>query len=347
MADDEMPEVRELYGRTFGSAAEGAWIQRHRWELFENPAGLGKRWVARVDGNLSGFVAGLPVRMKIGGSVHHVLAPCDLMTSVESRGHSLGWRLLRRLVVDAGPLTCSLACSAAAGKLYDALDWKSLDVVPVAVRPRDLGAIGARLLSDKGIRLGRRGRAAAGAVGAALDRITWPRVRPDFCVTRAASVPDGIDALWHRVSIAFPVVGVRDRAFVKWRFFDDPAMTHDFIVARVHGELRGWAATAVVEKRGLAWGKLMDLFCDPFDRHTVRALLRGALSAFAERGAAIIVTKGLHPAIRSAIARYFPIRRRALPARVTWHGTPALASFVHDATGWHATHADGDEDMTP
>jgi hypothetical protein len=282
-----------------------------------------------------------------------------MMAAPEARGYNLGWRLTRRLAAECGSLACSFAYSEAAGKLYDALKWRALDLTPVALRPRDPGAYVARAL--RSLLDGRIGTAAARPLaravhaparlfGAVVDRATWPRVPTGFLVDRVDTASAAFDDIWRRAkaSAALGVAGVRDARFVDWRFFRDPTTKHVVLVARAGAEPRGYAAACVVTQRGLRYGKLMDLFCAPEDDAATRALLAAALRTLASLGAEVCITKGLHPAIRARLASHFPLRPRlpAAPARLQWLGDPALADRVYDAASWHATFADGDEDMS-
>jgi hypothetical protein len=357
--EGDMPEVLALYGRTFGEAARAAWERRFLWQFFENPAAQGrpaKLYVARVNGDLAAFLAGLPVRLSIMGVEHAVLMPCDMMAAPEARGYNLGWRLTSKLAAECGDLAFSLAHSDAAAKLYDALDWRPVDLWPVALRPRNPGALVARAFRKVlGVRadatlariIARCARRAGHVAGAAFDRATWPRIGRGWTVERVSHADDELDAMWRRLSGAFGVTGVRDRRFVEWRFVRDPGATHILMVARKASEIRGYAAVTTVVQRELVFGKVMDLFCDPTDPEAARALLRGALEALSELGADVCVRKGLHPGIRACLAPFFPLRARipSRPARLLWMGAAALAHVVYDAASWHVTHADGDEDM--
>lgn len=341
MVDADLPGVRDLYEATFGVAGRELWDRRRAWQFATPAAKLrpAKMLVAETNGDVRGFIAGMPVRVKVGDDIHAILLPCDLAVSPKATGYNLGWRLTRAIVAESGVLACSLAQSSAARKIYDALHWSAIDLAPVAWRPRDFGALAERFV-------GRR-IPLAGWVGSTIDRLAWPRIPSGISIREAERPSDDLDAFWESASKDHAVVGVRDRAFVTWRFFDDPCMRHVFLEARRAGVLVGWTAVTVVRRRGLAVGKIMDLFCRPTDDTAIRGLLRGALETLARNGAAICTTKGLHPAIRARIAPHFPIRRQTRPVRLDWRGDPALAPIVRDARSWHATHADGDEDMSP
>jgi hypothetical protein len=355
MSEADLPAVLALYEQTFGASRRASWERRRRWEFFDNPVAEEKPpkfLVAHAAEKLVAFLAGLPTRLKIAEGEHAVLLPCDMMASAEARGYNLGWRLTRMLSRSGGVLAHSLACSDAAGKVYNALDWRSIDLAPIAIRPRDVGAVGRKMIERAMPRIAQRFRGAlhgvglaAGILGGAIERITRPRVPRGFEVSEATETREDIDELWLAASPQFPIVGVRDRRFVRWRFLDDPNAHHVFLEARVRDRLRGWTAVTITSSRGLVLGKIMDLFCDPSDEDAVRALLAGALSALASRGAEVCVTKGLHPAIRARVARFFPFRRSSRPARLSWRGDTRLSPIIHDPASWHSTHADGDEDM--
>ncbi len=362
LAHSDLPAVHALYEATFGVRGARAWQRRYRWQFFDTPGAAvrpSKFFVATVSGELRGFVAAFPVRLKLGTESRVVLSPCDLMVAPAAAGFNLGWRLLRACARECGGHLTALSYSEATGKIFDALRAAAVPLAPLALRPIALGTLALRAL--------RQTRAAelldapslawvanhvasgANAVGAAISHATLPRMPAGYTVARASVVDEAYDDLWQRVSPSMPVVTVRDRSFVKWRFLDDPSFAHTLLEARDRsGELCGYAGSCVVTRGGLRYGKVMDLFCHPTSTDAADALLRGTLLALRGAGADLAVVKGLHPLLRRRARRFFYLAPRTPPppARVLVLSREPAAAMVLDAENWHVAHADGDDDFS-
>jgi hypothetical protein len=69
------------------------------------------------------------------------------------------------------------------------------------------------------------------------------------------------DALWQRLSEFYPLAAVRDRAFLRWRFFNHPRRRYTLYSYRtgLFGRLRAWAVVATEERTA----RIADLLLPP------------------------------------------------------------------------------------
>jgi hypothetical protein len=143
---------------------------------------------------------------------------------------------------------------------------------------------------------------------------------------------------------------VRDRAWVEWRFLDDPIFADTVLAARDRrGALTGYLAFRVTARPDLRVGRILDLFAPPDDVATIDALLHRALELTRADRADLVSCVGLHPTIRRRVRRYLYVTPARLdrPAWFLWKGDPSLAGRVHDAGAWHLSHADSDIGFSP
>src|SRR5207244_2923969 len=93
-------------------------------------------------------------------------------------------------------------------------------------------------------------------------------------VTAIAHAGDEFDALWQRISGAYTVLAVRDRAFVQWRFLDCPTAEQHLLLASRGREPLGYLAYRIHRDGEHTRAGVLDYFGAPDDRATAGALLQ-------------------------------------------------------------------------
>lgn len=359
-AEADRSGVESLYEITFGAGALALWRARHRWQYYDHPVCRrvpSRLWVADRGDKIVGFMAAFPMQLKVGASERTILLPCDLMVAKEARfGQNLGPRLMDTYLDASGGLGLSLAHSQGAATLFEKLGWQAKMLGPICMRPRTGHPIASRVLTAERMPARLKNlpwplvQGIASPLGtaalAALHLIHRPRRRHGVEVKRLGAFGADYDALWRELSPDFPIVGVRDRAFLQWRFMDDPCTEHTVFEARSARGLEGYVAVCFARARGLRFGRIMDLFCRPSDEHVIDSLLRAAIDHL-DRGAAdVIATRGLHPRIRQRVRRFLYLAPPSVQftARVLCRDA-SIAPLVYDEASWHTSHADGDEDF--
>lgn len=352
--------VEALYELTFGAEALRAFQARRHWQYFEHPACASDRsrfWVGARPDKVVAFLAAFPLRLKLGERERTILLPCDLMVAKEARfGPNLGARLINTCVEASAGFGLSLAHSRAAAKLFEHLGWQAKMLGPSYMRPQRGAPLTSRLLTAERMPARLKGlpwpllqRALSPLATAALSafhRVHRPRIRRGVKIERITSFGPEYDALWRALAPAFPIVGVRDRAFLEWRFVRDPCTKHALFAARTERGLAGYIGVCFAHARGVRFGRIMDLFCPPSDERVIDALLRAGLDHLEAGGAEVIATRGLHPALRGRVRRFLYLAPPSsqFTARV-FCADAGLAPFVYEEANWHACHADGDEDF--
>lgn len=349
----DLDEVSALYARAFGRTACAAWLARRDWQYLVNPAAasLPMQWVVALDdGRVVGSLAATPWRLKVGTAVVHGYFTGDLMVSPLARRGGVArqlWTAMMDQVVGYDvcafyhPVTghiaerCGYVPVGAAGRLARVL--APGPVVAERVRARLGGGAAARL---------------AGAVAGAAGSLATPFFglgaggdAPGLRIERATAADARFDELWARTAPTIPVLGVRDAAFVQWRFFDLPGCEHRVLTALdAEGTLRGYVALAVAEKDGLRLAYVLDLSCPATDALAIDALIVAAEREARAQGAAVVLTAGLFPTAGVALRqrRWLP-RRSAGPMLIYWRGDPSLAPLVVAEANWSLSLADGDD----
>lgn len=355
--DEDRTAVLTLYGRVFGEEARRRFERRWHWQFFGNPASQThppRMWVAEGPDGIVGFLASFPQRIKLGPRVAVVYHDCDLMVAAHARGHGIGRRLVQAYDSLPNPLSSCLAYAPRNGRIRQRSGYRAALLAPRYVRPYDLGAIVRFKLSEKVTPGGRLSRLAsvasalAGGLNGPLWLINrWRRPRSPAAITTedVAEVDTSFDRLWAELSPSFPVIAVRDRRFVHWRFAADPLHRHTMVGTwDTSGRLRGYAALRHTSSRDLRRTYLMDLFAAPDDRETVEALFAASIDRSEAAGTDCVYGLGLNPRLRELARRYLyaPLPSGRRPSWLLWKGDEELHDLVYDEGSWHVTLADSD-----
>ncbi|MBI4878421.1 MAG: hypothetical protein HY812_02005 [Planctomycetes bacterium] len=196
---------------------------------------------------------------------------------------------------------------------------------------------------------------AAGAVARPLLRLLGrlPRsLGPDARVRLVERFDGRADSLWERARERLPLAGVRDCAYLNWRFVDTPTRRHRVLVLENGAAWRGYA---VVEDGG-GRGWVVDLLAENEEAEDL--LLRGALQHLRERENPLVFLSAMPCArLRRMMARngLFPHPRKrpfrtATPfiVRLLRQDLEPSPQVLADPTQWYLLDGDRDvEHMSP
>lgn len=359
MVSDDLPRVHRLHSEVFGEHSLDLWRRRFAWQFERSPATKFRRsvlWVAEESEEILGFLASFPIRVSVAGRELVTLCPSDFMVSPRARGAGLGRRLVDAYSAETGDLAPALQYSPPSGRIFRKAGYRAVDAQSILLRPYSAGKLLALVLGERlegrspWVALQRSAMPAARMGGGfamrLINRLRRPVTDPALTVRTTTQAGEDFDNLWSALARQFPAVVVRDRAFVDWRFLQDPLRRHTVITARnARGDLLGYLALTTGTRRGVLLGYFMDLFTEPTASNVVDSLIAEALTLFERDEVAAVSCLGLHPEIQQRVARFLYVRREtlALPALLSWRGEPSIADVVYNASSWHLSYADGDE----
>jgi len=82
---------------------------------------------------------------------------------------------------------------------------------------------------------------------------------PDLEIAEISSFDDSFAVFWGRVRHRFPIMVVRDPAYLNWRFVDVPTREYTTFVARSDGQMRGFTVLRVAPLGQFSAGLIVDL----------------------------------------------------------------------------------------
>ena len=321
-----------------------------RWTFVDNPSGAGYIRLAVHDDQVVGQYAAIPMRFRVAGAhaTERIFAmSCDTMTHPAYQKQGIFVTLAQELYAEIASrhgVTTVFGFPNDSSRVgfVGKLGWFDVHLFPLRVKPIQSRRVlqryvGSRLLS--------------GALGGVADlayRLVTPRVRePRRCrIEPLAGFDERFDALWERHADLAPVIQVRNRAYLDWRYCGAPVFEYRSFAVHVDGRLEGYFVVRVLELFDLPFAALVDLFpCPLVDDEITREVLAAAQLHAAREGAAFL-TALLPPAHAHHLRRFgfLTVPDRLNPRR--WHFgarcAPADEPLLRDVGNWYITYGDAD-----
>ncbi|HEY6421593.1 MAG TPA: GNAT family N-acetyltransferase [Candidatus Binataceae bacterium] len=310
------------------------------------------------DHEVLGMICSFPQLFQVGGTQQWVSVECDWIVHPDYRNRHFSFRMANRLrseyvlgvgwrgvnaqrIVDnrddaVGPKQNSSQPFPTAAKrlvpLVKPFDWRYL-----ATRYTQSGFLrsAAKLL-------------ASGA--GPLRRVFAGRALiPGVSVVRIESFDDAVNRLWERACRDYPVMAVRDRRYLNWRFAARPDARYTMLAAVKGPATIGYLIFRVRNDDDQPIGYLVDYLVENRSAAIFSLLLRNAEDELLRYGVKAIMCTVATPPYRGALIRhgYFPVPLRTRgyfgAARNTFD--PRLQVFT-DLRKWFVTMGDGDLEMS-
>jgi len=176
---------------------------------------------------------------------------------------------------------------------------------------------------------------------------------PGLEMAEVDSFDDSFAVFWDRVQHRYPVMVVRDPAYLNWRFADAPAGEYTTFAARSDGQIRGFAVLGVAPLGRFTAGLVMELLVEASaeGRAAGRLLLDQAYAYATERDVDLLAALALRHTDESRLlrSRGFWVCPRFLEPRpfrlvVRCYDEEASPSrLAYDLRNWFVTMGDCDD----
>lgn len=336
---DPAAERERIMSVLAGSLPAAALWDRFDWLYLENPEGPALVWLAEQDGVALGTSAAHRRRMRVDGRVVPVLLLGDFGVDPTQRSLGPALRLLRATLapVEDGSVALSYDFSNAAMQaVYRRMGMTTLGhserwMLPVSItqllrerlgrKPLTtmVGGVGDLLLQGRRVLQG-------GADGVQIERLY------DVCGAEF----DRLDA---RLAPPAGVVGVRDAAYLNWRYRRNPVWRHEIICARRGDELAGYVVLRPTAPSVLS---VLDLAGE--DEQVSRALVTAASDwAQARHSAALHAEVLAEGPAAQLLQRLGFVRREAQPGPIVCRPADSPHhALLDDAAQWWLLGGDRD-----
>lgn len=345
------PGIAALLDRTFGAQPrdrrERLWAWRNEANAI-SACDMPSFLVGDVHGEIVGVQGLLPLRVRAGAETILAACSCDLAAAPSARGCGLQLKhMAMSPALSALPLTTS--ANAAANRLTRALGGEALEPARVKyIKPLRVGGLLAARARRRAPRGGAALQRAAGfvdsGINAALmlfDKLSRGAGAPGMRIEEIAHFDSRFDVLWERIASRYPVLIVRDAAYLEWRYARYPFTGIESFALMAGEELRAYAVIQLaVDEDGLTAASLLELFgeeaaLEPLLAEAIRRAVRARASYLAAKSSSAELDRLL--------------KSRGFLARAGEHSPytykvnrPDLAELLRDAANWYISLGDGD-----
>jgi len=325
--------VAALYHRMYGPNAEAS-LLRWQWQYERNPNlpdGIPLIWLLRLDGEVIGQYATMPVMLAVNGREIDAAWGMDVMITPEYQRGGFGRIMFEKWDHNTGA-SIGIGLTDASAGLFKKLKWGDMGRVPRLIKPLSARAPAApKRLVDR--------------VSRSIRNLAT-RLRPmGGDVRHVRRFDDGVTRLWERVKSRFAFAVRRDAAYLNWKFVDAPHLKYAFATLVRDGETHGYVAIRHVEQADLRVTILADFLADPDDPAAFRALLRWvdreALAARSDLVRVFTTHAGFLRILRSA---GYLDRDPAMRFVAKINAFEVPTSYYDSSAAWHVTVGDSDSD---
>jgi|GEM_PF-704855 hypothetical protein len=263
---ENLPETIDLTKEYYGDS----WISDLnflRWQYEANPAGPVVMQLARdVETNqLAGQYVVIPMRFKSNQETIHGTLSLNTLTRQAYTGQGIFTGLAKNVYKDCAEHGIEFCYGFPNPNSYPGftrkLGFTDLGSVPLLLRPLNPKA----LVKEK-----------FGSLLAPLALPFQPFFKVKNRLTDSSSYEiypltttnlSEMDIFWSKVQDKYPTMGIRDAAYIRWRYYDIPLRDYQVYGVRIrqseHSELLGYIVGRCTEVAGIASGMIVDFLVDP------------------------------------------------------------------------------------
>jgi len=328
----DLSSLRDAVGASIGDDRYIA------WQYDRNPLAVADRrtlFVHLRDGRVEGQVGARLVRLKAGSSEIAAHWITNLVVSPGSQKRGIGTALHRACAGETG-IGLALDVSAAGERVLFREGAVSVAMVPMYIR-----VLSASVLFEKRRVKGRTIFAPFVSRGlGALDGRAARLLRADpIRLVEVERFGASADEVWRDCARHYPVLVRRDRAYLNWRFADDPVHRYRLFEVRRGAYPVGIAVLRVGAWGGIPAGFVVDYLCAPAD---AEPLFAACLQIFRDAGVAAVYCLHKNP-VSTGMLRRLGFLRRDSGLRLLVCGEDGRG-LVTDGSGWFVTLGDSNVD---
>jgi len=268
------------------------------WQYQRNPAGPAIATLAREaeTGRLVGQVATIPIRVRLSGKVRVASLSLDPVIDPAYQGSGVLAGLLKdvcALSAEEGiALTYGFPNQASHLTFVNKAGFTNLGSVPLLVRPLNPERLAAKTTHSR-----------VPAKTASVARRVWrtpapvppQKAVPGLEIMEVDSFESSFVLLWDRIQHRFPVMVVRDPAYLNWRFAGVPGRRYTTFAARSEDEIRGFIVLRAAPLGEFSAGLIVELVVEASaeGRAAGRLLIDKAYSYFEDQDLDILASLAL------------------------------------------------------
>jgi hypothetical protein len=165
------------------------------------------------------------------------------------------------------------------------IGWKKVVELPVLVYPIRFQGIVDRYLHFQSLSL-LLGGAARFFHFLIFQRLIRAKQNEGIEIGQVDRLDDQFDQFWKKAAALYPIIGIRDKNYMTWRYFQHPTRTYTLYRAISNGEMRGYIVLRKVELLNFNSAVIVDLLA--LDGEAVSALVKRGIQHSQQEGADLL-----------------------------------------------------------
>lgn len=299
------------------------------WER-DNPS----VWVAKVDGEIAGQLAAVPVELNLAGEQYRAIWILDLIVSPDFRRRGIA-KKLALASIDYCPFVLGINTSRQhSTELLEGLGWNIFTKIPRYQK---------MLFPGNAVRQIARFRSLASAVNAAFAPVRGGYAESEN-VKLIETFDSSFDAMWAEARGQWPCSVSRTSRMLEWQFCRQPGKKFEILACIENGRLRGYTVVffRTANKYGVIEKASISDICYTPDQadETIAMLLDASVKLAIERKAGTLVTDVIDERVESCLKHsgFWKVKSDVqLLANVPHH-----QDVVYNAKNWFLTRGDSD-----
>jgi len=259
-----------------------------RWEFQEGPDGKGWIYIVEDKNKIIGHFADIPRRFSVQGEVALGTLSCDLMVHPDywRRGvfAAMGRYGIQRVMKENGLFLTAYPIRSETIHGLKKIGWKEVVDLPVLVHPIRFSGILNRFFHFRLLSLSLGG--AARVFYFLLFGSKKNREMEEIGIEEVTGLDDEFDLFWQKAISLFPIMGVRNRNYLTWRYLQHPTRSYTIYRAIENRETRGYIVLRKVELLEFNSAVIVDLLA--LDESTVSALVERGIQHSRQEGADLL-----------------------------------------------------------
>jgi GNAT superfamily N-acetyltransferase len=284
-----MEEIFSLRRDAFGEMERDKLDPRFwRWQFMEGPAGKALIHIVEDRGKVVGHFADLPRQFSVHGKVARGTLSIDLMVHSDYRRRgifeAMGRYAIRRVKNENGLFLMSYPIRSETIHGFKKLGWEEVVQLPVLVYPiKFIGIVNRYLhLSPLSFLIG----GAARLFYKFFFETKNGGESKEIIIEEIRTLDDQFESFWHRALSLYSIMGIRDRGYMNWRYFQHPTRTYTIYRALQKGEMKGFIVLRKVDLLEFNSAVIVDLLA--LDEDVLIALVKKGILFSRQEGADLL-----------------------------------------------------------
>jgi len=342
--EEDMEGILSLRVVAFGEEEKDKLDPRFwRWEFMEGPDGKAFIYVVEDQDKIIGHFADIPRRFSVQGEVVLGTLSLDLMVHPDCwrKGifEAMGKYGAQRVKQENGIFLTAFPIRLETIRGLKKIGWREVVELPVLVFPIRFQGILNRYLHFPPLSF----LAGGAARFFYLLFFGWKKKKgtEEMEIERVGSLDDPFDGFWQKVYSLHPIMGIRNRNYLTWRYLQHPSRNYTIFRAIKNGEMRGYIVLRKVELLNFNSAVIVDLLA--VDEATILALVERGIQHSQQEGAdllgfmvpqdhlyyKILRRRGFLPSLKTFLFMVYPHSDREIllfPGKwyVTWGDTDVI-----------------------